>query len=318
MTASRRCFPSPMAARSGELGADRQERDVRVSEAEGRQALELLAELQGQLAAAHDGVDRRDPPEILEESTVAACSAKASAKAATFSGAIESPAAARWPPQRPSRREQAPSAPCRSKDDTERPEPTQSSPGSPPAISTTGRRKRSTSREATMPMTPRCQSFSGDDVAEARALRIGPLLDLADRVPQDAILDRLAVPVEPRACPRAAGLGLVAGEQQLEGRAGMSEPPGGVDPGASLKRPPRVDGRRVDAAHAHEGLQAGLVRPERGGACPPRRARGSRPGAGPRRRPWPGQRGRRGGRGPPRQRLEQLEDDPGPAELGEG
>ena len=91
-------------------------------------------------------------------SAPAACSAKASAKASTFSGAIESPAAARCPPQRPSRCEQAPSAPWRSKAETERPEPTQSSPGSPPAMRTTGRWKRSTSRDATIPITPRCHS----------------------------------------------------------------------------------------------------------------------------------------------------------------
>ena len=53
----------------------------------------------------------------------------------------------------------AASAPWRSNEETERPEPFQS-PSPLPAISTTGRLKRSTSREATMPITPSCQSSS--------------------------------------------------------------------------------------------------------------------------------------------------------------
>ena len=63
-------------------------------------------------------------------------------------------------------------------------------------MSTTGRWNRSTSREATIPITPRCQSSPGDHVPEAAALRLGPLLDLADGVAQDALLDGLPVAVE--------------------------------------------------------------------------------------------------------------------------
>ena len=48
------------------LGTDGEQRDVRVSEAERRQTLQLLAELERQLAAADHRVDRRHRPEILE------------------------------------------------------------------------------------------------------------------------------------------------------------------------------------------------------------------------------------------------------------
>ena len=47
------------------LGADREQGDVRVPEAEGRQALELPAEPERQLVAAHDGVDRRHRRQLL-------------------------------------------------------------------------------------------------------------------------------------------------------------------------------------------------------------------------------------------------------------
>ena len=64
VTASRRCLPSPTAVELGELGADREQRHVRVPEPEGRQPLELLAEPEGQLAPAHDRVDVGDRLEI--------------------------------------------------------------------------------------------------------------------------------------------------------------------------------------------------------------------------------------------------------------
>ena len=77
----------------------------------------------------------------------------------------------------------------------ERPEPFQS-PSPVPAISTTGRLKRSTRRDATMPITPSCQSSPQMHVAAAAALRLGPRLDLGDGRAQDAVLDRLAVAVQ--------------------------------------------------------------------------------------------------------------------------
>ena len=86
-------------------------------------------------------------------------------------------------------------APCRSNAPTERPEPTHVPP-SVPAMSTTGRLNRSTSREATMPITPRCQSSPGQDIRAAAAVSLGPLLDLLDGIAEDALLHGLAVTVE--------------------------------------------------------------------------------------------------------------------------
>ena len=80
----------------GELAGRREQRHARVPEPERREPLELLAEVERQLVAAHDGVDGTvTGGQLLRASAPAACSANASANASTFSGAIESPAAAR-------------------------------------------------------------------------------------------------------------------------------------------------------------------------------------------------------------------------------
>jgi hypothetical protein len=49
----------------GQLAADGEEGHVRVSEAEGREPLELLAEAERQLTPTHHGVDGRDAPELV-------------------------------------------------------------------------------------------------------------------------------------------------------------------------------------------------------------------------------------------------------------
>ncbi len=82
----------------------------------------------------------------------------ASANASSCSSAIERPAAARWPPKRSRCSAQAARPLWRSKSEIERPDPFQ--PSAAPATSTTGRWNRSTSREATMPITPSCQPSS--------------------------------------------------------------------------------------------------------------------------------------------------------------
>ena len=121
-----------------ELAARREQRHVRIAEPERRELRELLAELERE---PRPGVRRRRPCVMRRRSSsVSAASAaapKASANASIRSGAIERPAAARWPPKRSRWAEHAPSAPCRSKAGIERPEPFQAP--SPPATRTTGR-----------------------------------------------------------------------------------------------------------------------------------------------------------------------------------
>ena len=141
----------------GELAAGREQRHARVSEPERRERRQLLAEVERELAAVDDRVDRQAPAEFVLASAPAACAAKASrerlealrADREAGGGAVAAPARRGARRTRPARREgRRPGSSARSR-------PTRPSPG---AISTTGRRNRSTSRDATIPITPRCQS----------------------------------------------------------------------------------------------------------------------------------------------------------------
>ena len=185
-----------MAVEVRELGADRQQRHVRVPETEGRQALQFLAQLEGQLAPSHDRVDRRHGTEILEakcarrmvgeglgegldvlgrdrepgRSSMAAPTAKQVRAGGESAVEVEGgdgaaradPVLARLPA-------------C---DQHDRPAEPLDEPG------------RDDPDDPSMPV------LSGDHVAKAPPQRLRPLLDLPNRVPQDAILDRLAVAVQ--------------------------------------------------------------------------------------------------------------------------
>ncbi len=105
--------------------------------------------------------------------------------------------------------------------------------------------------------------LSGENVCTAPPVGLRPLLDLGDRLPQDPLLDLLALAVqllEPgREPPRLVA---VVREQEVERGPWVSEPPGGVDPRGEPERDgTRVDDRRVDVRRPHQRLQAGLLRP---------------------------------------------------------
>ena len=85
-----------------------------------------------------------------------ACATNAARNASTSSRRTVQPAAARWPPWRMRWPAAASSPPSRSKAGIERPEPVPCSPSR--ATSTHGRLACSAMREATMPITPGCQS----------------------------------------------------------------------------------------------------------------------------------------------------------------
>ena len=128
--------------------------DVRVAGAEGRQTLELGGEPERGRARTIASI-----PAVRGRPRRGRCqrgAAKAAANASSSPGAIESPAAARWPPKRCRCCAQAPSAPCRSKAAAERPEP--SSCAGAAGDQDDRPLKRSTSLEATIPITPSCQS----------------------------------------------------------------------------------------------------------------------------------------------------------------
>ena len=171
-----------------------------------------------------------------------------------------------------------------------------------------------------MPITPAVPVLARDHVRRgAGAVRLRPLLHLADRVPQDALLDRLAVAVQRLELARQPrGLALVVGQQELERGAGMAEPAGRVDPRREPERDrARVDRGGVDAADPHERLQAGLV-----GSREPSHARGNERAVLVQERDDVGDRRERDEvemavEVVHAERLEQLEDDACPAELRE-
>ena len=116
-----------------------------------------------------------------------------------------------------------------------------------PAIRTTGRPYRSTSRDATMPITPSCQPAPATTYAAAAAPRLGPRLDLVDRVAQDALLDRLPLAVQAlELLGEALGLAGVLGEQQRERRLRPAQPARRVD----ARGEPEADRRLVDVGRS--------------------------------------------------------------------
>ena len=194
-------------------------------------------------------------------STAAECSAKASANASTFPGAIESPSggAMAAPPSQQVRAGGERAVQVEGGDGAARADPVLIRvPAGDQHDRTAEALDEPRRDDADHPAVP---VLPGDHVAEAPALRLRPLLDLADRIPQDALFDRLAIAVQRlelvRQPPR---LRLIRCQQEVQRGAGVSEPAGCVDPGRQPERDrARVDRGGVDAAHAHERLEARLV-----------------------------------------------------------
>ena len=103
---------------------------------------------------------------------------------------------------------------------------------------------------------------AGDGVRAAGALLGRPRLDLGDRLAEDAALDGLALAVQLlERVGEPARLVLVLGEEQLERLARVPEPAGRVE----ARREPEADGPgvdrgRIDAGALHERAQTGLRR----------------------------------------------------------
>ena len=102
------------------------------------------------------------------DSAAAACAASARRKGSTAAASSSTPAAMRWPPKRTSCPEQAARPACRSYAEMLRPEP-RPPPSPSSAITTHGRRQRSTSRDATIPTTPGCQPSPATTIAPSCA-----------------------------------------------------------------------------------------------------------------------------------------------------
>src|SRR6188472_513380 len=96
-----------------------------------------------------------------------------------------------------------------------------------------------------------------EDVAALSPPRLGHGLDDLDRLPQDAVLNRLTVAVELLESVRVPpGLVRVLGEHELEGEVGPAQPAGGVDArGEPEAHRAGVDGCRIDTRGAHERLE---------------------------------------------------------------
>jgi hypothetical protein len=138
------------------LGRSDEEGDVGVAEAEGRHPRELLCEVERQVARGDHGVDRDDLEGVVEGDVLVGVPGEGigergdvllgDREASRRSVPAESLEVAR------ARREPA----CRSKLEIERPEPFHES--CERVTRTTGRWNRSARRDATMPITPSCQS----------------------------------------------------------------------------------------------------------------------------------------------------------------
>ncbi len=98
------------------------------------------------------------------DSAAAACAASARRNGSTAPAASSTPAAMRWPPKRVRCAAQAARPSWRSYAETLRPEP-RPEPSSSRAITTHGRRQRSTRRDATIPTTPGCHPSPATTIA---------------------------------------------------------------------------------------------------------------------------------------------------------
>src|SRR5262249_21422539 len=102
----------------------------------------------------------------------------------------------------------------------------------------------------------------GERVPVTPPPRLGPLLDLLRRRPENAILYRLPLPVHLlEALRQPLRLGEVVGQEELERFARMAEPAGGVDPRCEPEADRAlVDDRGIDVRDLHQRAQSRLLR----------------------------------------------------------
>ena len=121
-------------------------------------------------------------------------------------------------------------------------------------------------------------ALAPDDVGAPAALLGRPRVDDGDRLAEDPLLDRLAVAVQRLELVREqVGLAVVLRQHEVQADVRPAEPPGCIEP----RREPeadggRVDGGRIDARHAHQRPQPGLLGARERAQARCSRARGSR------------------------------------------
>ena len=93
--------------------------------------------------------------------------------------------------------------------------------------------------------------------------QLGEAPVLGDRLAEDPVLDGLPLAVQLlQPAGEVGGVGVVVGEEELQRSLGMREPPRCVDPGRQAEPDGAgVDGGRVDPGRAHERTQPRLLRP---------------------------------------------------------
>jgi hypothetical protein len=252
-----------LADRSGlaDLARAEQEHDAGIAEAEGREPPQLGAEVEAEFAPRHDRVDRDrrrelvvvDRPvgvrrERVGERLDVAGQDREPRRGTVPAVALQVLGAGAEPAVQVEGRDRAAGAlprrvGARDQDDG--------------AVVALDEPRRDDADHALVPLGAR------EHVGAAAALRLGPRLDLRDRLAQDALLDLLSLAVQVLELAREQiRLPPVVGQEQAQRGLRLAEPPGGVDP----RREPEaagalVGGRGVDARDLHQRTQARLLRP---------------------------------------------------------
>ena len=260
---------------------------ARVAGAERREPLELLGEVEPERAAGHDGVDALDRHQVVRRERAR----RRGRPSARRNGSTASAAMLEARPPSGGRRSgrgasaHAASPACRSKAEMLRPEP-RPAPARRARSRRTGRQWRSTSRDATIPMTPGCHPSPATTYRGARAPAARSAASAANEMRS---LGVPALAVEQVELARdLAGARVVLGQQQLERGVGAAHPPGGVDARPEPEAE-RVLGRASPGRRAATRISArrpGLARARERRRPVARRCGGSRRAAARGRRPW--------------------------------
>ena len=288
-----------------------------IPQPERRQALELRAEVERQLGAAHDGVHAHDRREILLGEILRRACGEGLGKGLDVLRA-DGETGGR-PVSAPAAEQARAGAEC-----AVQVESRDRAPGARPLL-VAARNEHDRAVEALDeprrddPDHPAVPVFACEHVAAAALLRFRPLGNLGKSLAQDPVLDRLAVAVERLELAREpVGFLRVVRQEELERGARMPEPSCGVDPRRKAEADrARIDGRGIDPRGAHECSQPGVRRD-----CEPLQARGDQTSVLVEKRDDVRDRGERDEVEPAvevgrAECLRELVDDTGSAELGE-
>ena len=252
-------MPSPTAFSLRQLARRRQQRHAGVPEAERREPLELLTEIERQLVTADDRVNLNHRPQVV---LVECCSGMIGERVGERAQAVRPDREPGGGPVTTEALELARACGQRAVeieggyrpagalplilggcDQHDRPVEPLDEPG------------RDDADHTLMPV------LAPDDVSPAPALRLRPRLDLAHGVAEDLPLDGLALAVERFQLPgEPVGFLGVVRQEQLESRPRVAQAPRGIDP----RRKPEthgtgIDRGRVDRRAAHQRLKSRLA-----------------------------------------------------------